>query len=150
MNTLQIWTRTLFISLLKQRWRTTSNFEGALNLLRLFPSRPPVKSCEGNCEICGLQKKKPFLLPKISARVSNRPGGKFQSKWRQLALLICQMKEGKNPQCLQVCYSRVHKSPPPFFSKILEKPSIVQKKIGYRLIVFRKQFFFNLYKNSTY
>ena len=26
-------------------------------------------------------------------------------------------------------YSRVHKSPPPFFSKILEKPSIVQKKM---------------------
>ena len=25
--------------------------------------------------------------------------------------------------------SRVHKSPPPFFSKILEKPSIVQKKM---------------------
>ena len=25
-------------------------------------------------------------------------------------------------------YSGVHKSPPPFFSKILEKPSIVQKK----------------------
>ena len=47
-----ILTRRLFISLLKQRWRTTNNFEGALNLLRLFPSRPPVKSCEGNCEIC--------------------------------------------------------------------------------------------------
>ena len=27
------------------------------------------------------------------------------------------------------CYSGVHKSPPPFFSKILEKPSIVQKKM---------------------
>ena len=26
-------------------------------------------------------------------------------------------------------YSRVHKSPPPFFSKILEEPSIVQKKM---------------------
>ena len=26
-------------------------------------------------------------------------------------------------------FSRVHKSPPPFFSKILEKPSIVQKEI---------------------
>ena len=26
-------------------------------------------------------------------------------------------------------YSRVHKSPPPFFSKILEKPSIVQTKM---------------------
>mgnify|MGYP001191379994 CR=1 FL=1 len=26
-------------------------------------------------------------------------------------------------------YSRVHKSPPPFFSKILEKLSIVQKKM---------------------
>ena len=26
-------------------------------------------------------------------------------------------------------YSGVHKSPPPFFSKILEKPSIVQKKM---------------------
>ena len=30
---------------------------------------------------------------------------------------------------LHSTYSRVHKSPPPFFSKILEKPSIVQKKM---------------------
>ena len=29
----------------------------------------------------------------------------------------------------ELAYSRVHKSLPPFFSKILEKPSIVQKKM---------------------
>jgi hypothetical protein len=44
-------------------------------------------------------------------------------------------------------YSRVHKSPPPFFSKILEKPSIVQKKmipringLGFSLILSKKKF----------
>ena len=44
------------------------------------------------------------------------------------------------------CYSRVHKSPPPFFSKILEKPSIVQKEmiphingLGFSLIWSKKK-----------
>ena len=44
-------------------------------------------------------------------------------------------------------YSGVHKSPPPFFSKILEKPSIVQKKmiphingLGFSLIWSKKKF----------
>ena len=43
-------------------------------------------------------------------------------------------------------YSRVHKSPPPFFSKILEEPSIVQKKmiphiygLGFSLIWSKKK-----------
>jgi hypothetical protein len=40
------------------------------------------------------------------------------------------MKKNKNIiKNSSFTYSGVHKSPPPFFSKILEKPSIVQKKM---------------------
>ena len=54
-------------------------------------------------------------------------------------------------------YSRVHKSPPPFFTKILEKPSIVQKKkiphingLGFSLIWSKKKIKMADLKNSKW
>ena len=47
-------------------------------------------------------------------------------RWRENSLPIFWFPKLKE---ILTRYSRVHKSPPPFFSKILEKPSVVQKKM---------------------
>ena len=49
-----------------------------------------------------------------------------------------------------ITYSGVHKSPPPFFSKILEKPSIVQHKMGFSMIWSKKKIKMADLKNSKW
>ena len=103
---IDIYTRQLGFSLKMEMPQIGSTW------LWVFSARPSSENFSSNSSL-------PFnLYPDFSMRNQ----GEFQTSWAK------QKTGTKNLLSLNSIYSRVHKSWNRFFSKILEKPSIVQKK----------------------
>ena len=98
-----------------------------------IPKNPqnPIKKC---ASVCVVQK---FFWPGQCATLElQRAEQECADQERQTGRKNCLRRKVRiigrfvkyHPK-INLTYSGVHKSPPPFFSKILEKPSIVQKKM---------------------